>query len=130
MTNPDPIFQKQIQRLHQLTVYGRWLFVFLSWGSLGSFAIWGLRREIELWREHFTWTSVRYGLAFNRIPTLCLAFCIAITASVLVWQSRNILQGISPKEQYRLEQKVKNIRASGSSHPLWKWVCKEGKSLN
>lgn len=120
MTNPN--FDKQVQRLHQLTVYGRWGFVILSWGSLGSFGIWGLREEIKLWQQYLTWTAVRYGLAYNILPSVCLFFCIGITAAVLVWQSRNILYGIPAHERQRLEKQVQKIKAMGTRHPLWKWV--------
>lgn len=123
IANLDPSFVSQVQRLHQLTVYGRWLFVGLLWLSIGSLSLWGLRSEIALWQQYFTWVAVRYGLYYNPLPTFGLAICIGMTASVLVWQSRNILLGVPPQEQRRLEQQVCRIRQQGPSHPLWKWVC-------
>jgi hypothetical protein len=119
----DPHFKHQVRKLHQLTIYGRWLFVLLLWLSIGALSLWGLRAEIALWRQHFTWAALRYGLAYNRLPTLGLGLCIGMTTAVLVWQSRNILWGMSHTEQKRLEQQVRRIRQQGSSHPLWKWVC-------
>jgi len=119
----DPTFKQQVQKLHRLTVYGRWLIVGLLWLSIGSLSLWGLRAEIALWRQYFTWVAVRYGLYYNPLPTFGLALCIGMTISVLVWQSRNILLGLPPKEQRRLEQQVHRIRQQGKSHPLWKWVC-------
>lgn len=121
--NLDPIFRQQVQNLHRLTVYGRWLVVGLLWISIGSLSIWGLRSEIALLQQYFTWAAVRYGLYYNPLPSLGLALCIGMTASVLVWQSRNILLGLPPKEQQRLEQQVYRIRQQGASHPLWKWIC-------
>lgn len=120
----DPNLDKQVEKLHQVRVWGRWLFVVGCWLTLGVFGIWGLRAEIALWQQYFTWTAVRYAIAYNRIPAFSLAFCIGITTAVLIWQSQNILRGISPPERYRLEKQVRKIRASGPSHPLWKWVCK------
>ncbi|WP_346016645.1 hypothetical protein [Chroococcidiopsis sp. CCMEE 29] len=120
----DPTFKQQVQKLHHLTVYGRWLIVGLLWLSIGSLSLWGLRAEIALWRQYFTWVAVRYGLYYNPLPTFGLALCIGMTISVLVWQSRNILLGLPPKEQRRLEQQVRRIRQQGKSHPLWKWVCR------
>lgn len=122
LTNLDPQLQKQVQRLHQLTVCGRWLFVAFCWLSLGTFGIWGLRDEIKLWREHFTWSALRYGIAYNIVPAMGLFFCVGITGAVLTWQSRNILMGISPRERQKLENQVKKIQAQGSHHPLWIWV--------
>lgn len=124
LTNSNSRFQQQVQRLHQLTVYSRWLFVVVCWLSLGSFGIWGLRDEFRLWREHLTWAAVRYGLAYNMIPATCLFFCVGVTGAVLTWQSRNILRGLSPQERRSLEKQVKRIQAIGPRHPLWKWVVK------
>lgn len=81
-----------------------------------------MREEIELWREYFTWAAVRYGLAYNLLPTFGLFFCIAITIAVLVGQSQVILQGLSEREKYRLERQVKQIYAAGPHHPLWHWI--------
>jgi len=120
----DREFTLQVKKLHQLTVYGRWLVVLSCWFILGPIGFWGLRQEFALWLEHFTWSAVRYGLYYNRFSTICLATCIGVTAAVLSWQSRNILQGIPDREIYRLQQQVKKIRATGPTHPLWKWVCK------
>ncbi|OLP19986.1 hypothetical protein BST81_02625 [Leptolyngbya sp. 'hensonii'] len=120
----DPIFAQQVQRLHQLTVCGRWLMVGFFWLTIGSLSLWGLRSEMSLWIEYFTWTAVRYALIYNRLPALGLCFCIGMTAAVLVWQSRNILMGLPQREQRHLEQQVHRIRKQGASHPLWRWVCR------
>ena len=119
----DPVFKQQVQRLHRLTVYGRWSVVGLLWVSIGFLSLWGLRSEIALLRQYFTWVAVRYGLYYNPLPTFGLAFCIGMTVAVLVWQSRNILLGLPHEEHRRLEQQVCRIRQQGPSHPLWKWVC-------
>ncbi|MEC4983084.1 MAG: hypothetical protein SAJ37_19550 [Oscillatoria sp. PMC 1068.18] len=121
--NIDPDFNKQVERLHRLTVYGRWLVVGLSWLIFAPLGIWGLREEISLWLEHFTWAAVRYGLAYNRLAAVCLAFCLGMTTAVLIWQSRNILFGLPVQERRQLEKKVRRIQAKGPTHPLWKWVC-------
>ena len=124
MTNEsDPNFQIEVQRLHKLTVYGRWLTVILLWIIVGSLSIWSLRREIGLWLEHFTWAAVYYGLYFHRWPTLGLGLCSGMTLAVLTWQSTN-LRRLQKDEKQRLEQQVRRIRQQGPSHPLWKWVCK------
>ncbi|MEG3888558.1 hypothetical protein QT971_30650, partial [Microcoleus sp. herbarium19] len=121
MTN-DQNLQIEVQRLHKLTVYGRWLTVILLWISVGSLSIWGLRGEIALWLEHFTWAAVRYGLYFHRWPALGLVLCLGMTL-VALRQSRNV-RGLQEREKQGLEQQVRRIRQQGPSHPLWKWVCK------
>ncbi|MBD2386739.1 hypothetical protein [Cylindrospermum sp. FACHB-282] len=123
LENSDQSFAQQVQRLHQLTIYGRWLFVGCLWVTIAPLCLWEIRTEIALWQQYFTWVAVRYGLVFHPLATLGLAFCIGMTLAVLIWQSRNILQGLPKQEKQRLEQQVYRIRQQGPSHPLWKWVC-------
>lgn len=115
-------FEQKVAKLHQLTVYGRWLFVLVSWLTLGSYALWNLREEIALWFDYFTWSALYYGFHFNPLATVCLAFCVGMTVSVLIWQSRNIIWGLPVNEQRQLERKVEKIQAQGKKHPLWKWI--------
>jgi hypothetical protein len=113
----------QIQRLYQLTIYGRWLFVIICWLTLAPFGIWQMRETISLCQEYCTWAAIRYGMQFNPFGALALIFCIAITTSVLVWQSSHILQGgLSAKEKYYLKQKVLKIKAQGSKHWLYSLI--------
>ena len=122
MQSSDPNFHKKVKKLYRLTVYFRWIVVVFSWLTFGAYGIWGLRLEISLWLDYFTWAALRYGLAFNIIPTICLAFCIGMTISVLVWQSRNIIWGLPPKEKQELEKQVEHILAQGKRHFLYKWL--------
>jgi hypothetical protein len=121
----DAIFKAQVQRLHHLTVALRWLAIGLLWLTVGSLSLWSLRSEIDMLRSHFTWAAVYYGMYHNQVPTLGLGFCIATTTAVLVWQSRNILLGMPPQYQKRLERGVCRIRQQGPTHPLWKWICQK-----
>ena len=118
----DPKFQAAVQRLHQMTVIGRWLVVIGLWSTIGVLSLWGLRYPISLMQEYFTWAALRTGLASNWLPTLGLGICIGMTLSVLIWQSRNILFGLPINEQQNLEKTVLRIRQQGKSHPLWKWI--------
>ncbi|CAA9562014.1 FIG00870315: hypothetical protein [uncultured Synechococcales cyanobacterium] len=119
---PDSALVQEIEQLHRLSVYGRWLVVCLLWLTVGTLSLWNLRSAIQLLLDYFTWAAVRYGIIYNRLPSLGLIFCIAMTVSVLVWQTRNILWGRPRREQKRLEQQVLRIRQQGPSHPLWKFV--------
>ena len=119
----DTTFTQQVQRLHQLTVYGRWFFVGCLWLTIAPFSLWNLRGELVILQQYFTWVAVRYGLFYNPLSTLGLAVCIGTTVSTLVWQSRNILLGLPQRERERLEKQVFRIRQQGQTHPLWKWVC-------
>jgi len=115
--------KRSVQRLYQITIYGRWVVVVSCWLTLGSFGIWGLREEFSLWQEYLTFAAVRYGLAFNLVPSFCLAFCLGITAAVLLRQSIYFIRGgLSAPERRSLEKQVQKISATGPTHPLWKWV--------
>ncbi|CEJ42164.1 hypothetical protein [Umezakia ovalisporum] len=118
----DTSFSRQVHRLHQLTVYGRWLFVGCLWLTIAPLSLWNLRLEFVLLQQYFTWVAVRYGLLYNPLSTLGLSVCIGTTLSTLVWQSRNILLGIPQREKKRLEKQVFKIRQQGETHPLWRWI--------
>ena len=120
----DSDLVKPIHKLYQLKLYGRWLFVILVWLLLGSWSLWQFRQDFALIQDHFTWVAIRYGLAFQLLPTFGLFFCIGLTGSTLVWQSSHLIWGISPKEMLRLEVEVKRIQAEGPRHPFWKWIFK------
>lgn len=122
MSKQDFDFQQKVTKLYQLSIYSRWLVVIASWLTFGIYALWSLREEIAIGLDYFTWAAVYYGLHFNFLPTLCLAYCVGITTSVLVWQSRNILWGLPAPEKRRLERRVDKIIAQGDRHPLWKWI--------
>lgn len=115
----------QVQRLHRLKVYLRWLFVLFLWSTVGVWSLFQLREEIALWLDYWTWVALRYGLAYNRLPSVGLALCVGTTVSVLIWQSRNILLGIPKQEQKRMEKTIRQIHAKGSKHPLWRWVVRQ-----
>lgn len=121
--NSDTSFAQQVQKLHQIQVSARWLFVGFLWLTAAPLCLWNLRTEIALWRQYFTWVAVRYGLYYHPLSTLGLSFCVGMTLAILIWQSRNILFGIPPHEKQRLEKQVCQIRQQGPSHPLWKWIC-------
>ncbi|MFO0139975.1 MAG: hypothetical protein ACK513_00925 [Aphanizomenon sp.] len=119
----DPAFAQQVQKLHRLTVYGRWLFAGCLWLIIAPFCLWDLWAEIYLLQQYFTWVGLRYALIFHPLSTLGLSLCIGMTTSVLVWQSRNIIWGLPLPEQENLQKQLYRIRQQGPSHPLWKWVC-------
>lgn len=121
----DPIFRHQMERLHRVTVWARWLLVVGLWTSIAPLSLWELRQEIPLWHDYFTWAAVRYSLADHPLAAIGLALCIGMTVSVLLWQSHNILWGVSDRQTNRLEKQLLRIRQQGKTHPLWKWVCEE-----
>lgn len=119
----DSQLQAEVDRMYTLVLRGRWLVSGILWLTVGLASLWELRSMIELALEDFTWASIRYGLHYHPWATIGLAFCIAITLSTLIWQSRNLLFGLSKQQQQQLLQQVLRIRAQGRHHPFWHWVC-------
>ena len=120
----DPVFKNQIDRLYALNIYGRWIAIGLLWLTIGVYSLWELRYPISLIQEDFTWAAVKYGLIAEPLPAFGLCLCVGMMTGTFVWQSRNIIWGISTDEHQRLIRQVAKIRKQGNSHPLWKWVVK------
>jgi hypothetical protein len=118
----DPALQTAIDRMHELTVWGRWAFVLGLWLTVGAASLWGLRQPIGRLKTVFTWSGLRFGLFGHPISAIGLALCVGMLVSVLVWQSRNILWGLPQDERDRLKATVLRIQQQGDSHPLWKWI--------
>ena len=83
----------------KLTVYSRWLLIVFVWLTIVPICLWSLRMEIVLWKEYFTFAAVRYGLISHPLAALGLAFSVGMILAVLIWQSRNILFGLSSEEK-------------------------------
>lgn len=124
----DINFSSAIDRLHRLTVWGRWLTVLVLWSTVGIWSLWQLRKTWDALRDYFTWSAIRVGLMFHPIAAIGLGLCIGLTLSVLIWQSRNILWGLPDGEQASLHQRVLKIQQQGRSHPLWKWVWSKNEA--
>ncbi len=121
-TQLESQFIAAIARLHELTVWGRWIVVTVLWLTVGSWSLWQMRKVWEVAWEYFSWSAIRYGLIFHPLAAAGLGLCIGMTLSVLIWQSRNILWGLPEAEQQTLQKRVLKIQQQGVSHPLWKWV--------
>lgn len=114
----------ELQRLRLLAIYWRWSGVAVCWLLLAPLGIWGLRDEIRLWQDYFTWTAVRYGLAYNWLSALCLMFCLGTTISTAVLQWDYWWGAISPREKTRLERRLKAIAELDPRHPLRRWISR------
>jgi hypothetical protein len=129
VSTEEPALQWEIRRLHQLTIYARWVFVLGLWLTVGAFSLWQLRFRIQILMDYFTWAAVKYGLAYHMFAALGLALCLGFTASVLTWHLRNLLLGLPQRELDRLQQQAIRIRQQGKTHPLWRWLQREEKGL-
>lgn len=107
-----------VLKLMKAAIVLRWLFVLSLWLVLVPYGVWGLRSEFPLWREYFTWSSLRYGMFYNPWASLAIVICIAYTCAVLVWHSQKLLKGWSDQETYRFQQTADKI-LHNPRHWLW-----------
>ncbi|MBD0268060.1 MAG: hypothetical protein ICV77_07170 [Cyanobacteria bacterium Co-bin8] len=121
----DPAYERQINRLRDVMMRRWWIITGLLWLVVAPLCLWHLRDEIALLRQYFTWTAVRYGLAYNRLSALGLSLCVGMTVALLMAESRHILFGLSTHERERLEKQLGRIRQKGPRHPLWRQICEE-----
>lgn len=118
----DPSHQAQLERLRQSVLKRWWLISLGLWLTVGPLSLWGLRHEFALLQQYFTWTAVRYGLAYNRLAALGIGITIGLSVALLVAESRHILFGLTTKERERLEKQLFKIHQQGRNHPLWSRV--------
>ncbi len=121
--------KQEIQRLHQLEVYGRWAFISALWLTVGALSLWQLRYRIQILMDYFTWAAVRYGLAYHIVAAFGLALCLGMTAGTLTWQLRSWVLGLSTAERVRLQQRAIRIQQQGETHPLWRWLHRKEERL-
>lgn len=117
-----------LDRLRQVVMQQWWTAAVLLWLTVGAASLWMLRAEIQLLRQFFTWTALRFGLAYNPMPTFGLGLCIGLTVALLVSESRYLLWGIPAGERRRLLRLLDQIQQTGPRHRLWKRVW--GSSRN
>lgn len=115
----DPQHQRQIERLRVILLRRWWRTSVLLWLTVGSLSLWNLRGEWAMLRQYFTWTAVRYAVAYNRLAALGLGLCVGLTVALLVAESRHILFGLTRTEQQRLDRLHQDIHQQGPTHPLW-----------
>ena len=115
----------QLDRLRRLIIRRWWLATAGLWLTLCPLSLWSFRADIALLQQHFTWTSLRYALIYNRPAALGLALCIGLTVALLVGESRYLLFGFSPGERRRLEKQLFRIQQQGERHPLWRQVMND-----
>lgn len=120
----DPILEQQVEKLHLISIYSRWILVLFCWLTLVPWGLWQLRDTLSLCRQYCTWAIWRVDMfEFHFGAGLAIIFTIAFTTSTLVWQSYHILNGgLSEKEKYYLAKKVKKINQQGRKNFLWHWL--------
>ncbi len=115
----------EAEQLRQILILGRWIFIFLAWLIIAPISLWQMRETFFLCQKYCTWAAIRYGLVFNPLAAVGLAFCIGITTSVLLKQSMYILQkDLSEKEIYFLEKKVSQIKKQGHKNFFYRCIFK------
>ena len=114
---------RAIEALRQQMMQDWWRVCLALWLSVGLLSAWWLRSELQELSEYFTWAAVRATIHFERLPSVGLISCFALTFGLLLSESRQILFGLSAEERSRLLTKLNKINQQGSSHPQWKVVA-------
>jgi hypothetical protein len=79
-----------------------WWFTLGLWLTVGVASLWTLRRTWLQVADYFTWTAIRYGLAFNPLAAVGLGLCLGLTVALLVKEARFLLFGLTRKERHDL----------------------------
>ena len=120
--NTPTEFERQLEQLNRVVMASWWLLCGGLWLTVGLLSLWRLRFEIERLFEFFTWTQIRYGLAYNPLSAAGLGLCVGLTVGLLISHSRHIVFGLSVGERQRLEKLLLRIRQQGPAHPFWRWI--------
>jgi hypothetical protein len=125
VVDSQPNTEQAIESLRQKMLRNWWLLTVGLWLTVGAWSLWQLRAEFQIWAQYFTWTAVRYSLAYNRLASIGFGLCFGLTMALLISESRHILWGLSKQERERLERQLARIRQQGPSHPLWHVVNRD-----
>jgi hypothetical protein len=88
-----------------------WLLNLGLWLTVAPLSLWQLRSTWQQVWAYFTWAALRYGLAFNRLAAAGLGLCIGLTVALLISETRQLLWGLSRREQYRLLKALRHQRS-------------------
>lgn len=115
----DPDLRQAVLRLHGWEQRRRWYVLLLLWLIVVPICLLLLRYPLSLLVDYFTWSGLRYGLAFNPKPASGLLVTLLLTVTSLLSRWFYHVFGLSGAEIRRLEKRVLRIRARGKQDPLW-----------
>lgn len=113
------VHQRQVLRLRRWQIRTQWLLVIAAALLCLPPSLWALRHELALLSEYFTWTGLRYSLAYHPWASLGLLVPLGLMLGLLIRQVSDRLLGLPRRERLRLERLIEKIQAQGASHPLW-----------
>ena len=119
----DEEVSRAIEALRQQMMRDWWRVCLALWLTVGLLSLWWLRSDIQELSEYFTWAAVRATIYFERVPSVGLISCFAMTFGLLLSESRQILFGLSEGERSRLLAQLSKINEQGPSHPQWPVVA-------
>jgi hypothetical protein len=111
--------EPEIEYLRQHMMRNWWWLCLALWLTIGALSLWGLRADLRLLSEYFTWAAVKFMLVYNRAAAMGLGLCFGLTLALLYAESRHILWGLSKIERLQLTHRLEKIREQGPSHPQW-----------
>ena len=119
----DEAVARAIEALRQQMMRDWWRVCLGLWLTVGVISLWWLRSDFQELGEYFTWAAVRATIIFERVPSIGLITCLAVTFGLLLSESRQILFGLSKSERSRLLTQLNKINEQGPSHPQWKVIA-------
>lgn len=95
---------RRAARLYRFQERQRWLLIVLLWLIVIPVCLGVFQRQIGLLLTHFTWSGVRYSLAYQPFAAVGLLTTLGLTLNGLLYQSWCLLFGLPKRERARLRQ--------------------------
>jgi hypothetical protein len=93
-------------RLYRQQAAQRRFILGFLWLIIMPASLWVLRQEMQLLWQYFTWTGLRYGLAFHPLAAMGLITTLGFTTASLLHYSQWLLFGVSRPEVRRLRRQA------------------------
>ncbi|NJN21700.1 MAG: hypothetical protein HC812_11625 [Leptolyngbya sp. RL_3_1] len=103
---PASFSTAQLEQLWRRWMTRWWWMTLGLWSTVGTTSLWSLRPTFEQLRAYFTWTAIRYGLAFNRPAAVGLGLCLGVTVALLVRESRHLVWGLNRRDRAQLTRSL------------------------
>ncbi len=114
----EPRLRRAVVRLYWYRQRQRWRTILLLWLVLVPLCLWGLREMLGLLTDYFTWSAIRYGLAYHPLPAIGLLSTMILTTTRSLAMAWSRLIGPSQRQVRQMEAIAQQIQNQGKTHPL------------
>lgn len=109
---PSPRYAPALTTLWRTWMNRWWGFTLGLWFTVAPASLWRLRATWQQLSDVFTWSALRYGLAFNRGAAIGLGLCLGMTVALLLSETRHLYWGLSRRERHHLLRALRRRRRS------------------